>query len=398
MMHFLGIDWADDKHDLCLLAEDGRIISQFTIRHDWSGFQHLQQILESFPDTKIILERSNGLLVDWLVKGGWEIYILNPHILAHRRPRRSKDDQRDAYLLAHLLRMGDPECRPLIIQSPIVEHLKQLMVTYDSLLQQQRRFGNQMTFYLKQYYPAAESLFSHVFNLISLAFLEQFPTPQEAQALSLEEFRTFLVTQSYRHMPRVPKLYQHLQNPAPQARVQAGYVEHVRCLIPLLRTVFIQKTRLSKEIEQVFLSHPEAALWQSLPGAGLMTSARLLTWIGDNRDRFPTPDILQATAGTAPITRSSGKQKTVEFRWACSHPLRSTADDLARLSVRESGWAAAYYQQQRDRGHEKPRAYRALANRWMSIIWKLWQTGQHYDEMVHVMNRSHQGKQTAQSA
>src|SRR5690606_13752092 len=100
---------------------------------------------------------------------------------------------------------------------------------------------------------------------------------------------------------------------------------------------------------------------------------------------------LQAVAGTVPITRRSGKSKSVEFRHNCSHPLRSAADDLARQSLRHSGWSKAYLQQQLGKVHSTPRAYRALANRWMKILWTLWQRGERYDEAVHVANRSRQG-------
>ncbi|MCI0708662.1 MAG: IS110 family transposase [Chloroflexi bacterium] len=398
-MYYLGIDWADDKHDVCLLAETGQILSQFVIGHNWSGFQTLAETLDALPDVKINIERRDGLLIDWLVERGADIFVMHPHALAARRPRRSKHDQSDAYLLAHLLRLDDLECRPLIVQSPIVEHLKQLVIAYDRLMQEQRRLGNQLVFYLKQYYPIAIDLFSSpVRHLIALDFVEQFPTPQLAQSLTLTDLQAFLASHHYRYMERLPQLYQHLQQPIPIARVQTGWVEHVKCLIPLLRYLIHSKTAIQRQITTVFKTHPDASFWQSLPGVGPLTAARLLAHIGDNRDRFPSAMVLQAIAGTAPITRSSGKHLAVEFRRACSHPLRAATDDLARLSVRESGWAAACFNEQLARGHAKPRAYRALANRWMRIIWKCWTTGEPYDEVKHVMNRAKQGRQSLRIA
>jgi transposase len=139
---------------------------------------------------------------------------------------------------------------------------------------------------------------------------------------------------------------------------------------------------------QVFNTHPDAPLWRSIPGAtGPLTSARLLAWIGDDRARFPAAQILQATAGTAPVTRRSGKSRSVEFRRACSHPLRKTFDHLARQSIKHSGWANAYFHDQLGRGHARPRAYRALANRWARIVWTLWQSHTLYDEATHLANR-----------
>lgn len=393
-MHYLGIDWATDKHDLCLTTKEGHILSQFTITHDMAGFNQLHDLFQALPDIRINIERSDGLLVDWLVQQGADLYITPPHVLAHRRPTRVKDDKGDAFLLAYLLRLGDTDCRPYSQQSQIVTHLKQLIRAYDRALAEQRRLSNQLIYNLRQYYPVALTLFSFVRSPLTLAFIEQFPTPQDAEKITYADMEAFLRRQHYAHIEkRLDLIYQRLQVPMPHASVQVGYVEHVRMLIPILRTLHVQKRTLIKEIRRVFATHPEAAWWRSFPGTkGPLTPARLLAWIGDDRSRFPTADTLQAVAGTVPVTRRSGKSKTVEFRHNCLHPLRNVADDLARQSLRHSGWAKAYLQQQLDRGHTTPRAYRALANRWMKIIWTLWQRRELYDEAVHVKNRSRKGQ------
>ena len=395
-MHYLGIDWATDKHDLCLMAEDGVVLSQFEIRHDMAGFNNLHQILQALPDVRINIERADGLLVDWLVQQDYDLYITPPHILAHRRPTRVKDDKGDAFLLAYLLRLQDPDCRRYNRQSQIVTHLKQLARAYDRALAEQRRLSNQLIYNLRQYYPVALTLFTQAHSLISLAFLEQHPTPQDADPITYHDLEQFLRGQRYSHMKRLDLLYQRLRVPMPRASVQTGYVEHVKMLIPLLRMLHHQKQALIKAMTKVFRSHPEAEWWLTFPGTkGPLTPARLLAWIGDDRSRFPTAASLQAVAGTVPVTRRSGKTKVVEFRTGCSHPLRSVADDLARQSCRHSGWAQAYFQQQLDKGHSAARAYRALANRWMKIVWTLWQRREVYDEARHVANRSRKGQQVA---
>jgi transposase len=391
-MHYLGIDWASDKHDLCLLAEDGRILSEFSITHDLQGFQRLQTALQASPQVKINIERSDGLLVDWLVAQGYAVHITPPYVLAHRRPRRTKDDRGDAYLLAYLLRIKDPDCRPLPCQGPIVQHLKQLAMTYDLTVREQRRLTNRLIYILQQYYPAILQAFRVPQSLTCLSFLEAFPTPEAAKALSLPQLEAFLRSLRYTYIARLDLIYAALQKPAPQALVVSGHVTALRLLIPLLRCLHLERYRLTKELNAVFETHPQAAWLRSLPGAlGPLTAPRLLAWIGDNRDRFPSAEVLQATAGTAPITRRSGKQNNVLFRHACSHPLRNAIDDLARQSVKHSGWASSYFHDQLERGHRRPRAYRALANRWLRIIWKLWQTDEHYDEAKHIANRSSKG-------
>ena len=393
-MHYLGIDWATEKHDLCLMADDGRVLSQFVISHDMKGFNELHTILRALPHVRINIERSDGLLVDWLVQQGYDLYITPPHVLGYRRPTRVKDDKGDAFLLAYLLRLQDPDCRPYNAQSDIVMHLKQLARSYDRVLNEQRRLCNQLIMSLRQYYPVVLTLFTKVNTLISLAFLEHYPTPAEAEALSYDDLFQFLKCQHYSHRTKqIDRIYNCLQVPMPHASVEAGYVAHVKLLIPLLRTLHYQKQALIKDIHRIFKSHPEADWWLTFPGTkGPLTAALMLAWIGDARSRFPTANSLQAFAGTVPVTRRSGKSRSVQFRKACSHPMRRAADNFARQSRRHSGWARAYYQQQLSRGKSKARANRDLANRWVKIIWTLWQRREPYNEAKHVANRARKGQ------
>jgi transposase len=393
-MHYLGIDWAVEKHDLCLLADDGRVLSEFSITTDSKGFQELRGLLDNLDDVAINIERPDGLLIDWLVSQDYQIHVTLPTIVSCRRPRRSKDDRGDAYLLAQLLRGRDPDCRPLARQSDTVVHLRQLIKAYDTALRGQRRETNRLVWALQKYYPTALHAFRTRNTLVFLAFLEAYPTPQAARKLSRAELARFLKAQRYSPLQKkLEHIYTSLQAPMPTAFAEEGYVETILLLLPRLRCLTEQRNHLRKRIVQVFKTHPEAAWWRGFPGAsGPLTPARLLAAIGDNRQRFPSAQVLQATAGTVPVTRRSGKQMRVEFRQACSRPLRRAADDLAMQSVKHSGWARAYYYDQLARGHPKPRAYRALGNRWLSIIWKLWQTGEVYDEALHVANRARRGQ------
>src|SRR5690606_1629387 len=196
-MHYLGIDWATEKHDLCLMADDGRVLSQFVISHDMKGFSELHAVLQVLPDVQVNIERADGLLVDWLVQKGYDLYITPPHVLAYRRPTRVKDDKGDAFLLAYLLRLNDPDCRPYNAQGHNGMHLKQLARTYDRLLIEQRRLANEMIMSLRQYYPVALTLFTKPDLLIAMAFIEAFPTPAQAEALTYEELEQFLRSQHY---------------------------------------------------------------------------------------------------------------------------------------------------------------------------------------------------------
>jgi transposase len=393
MMHYLGVDWAVEKHDLCLLADDGRVLSQFSIVNDSTGFQQLGEVLEGLAEVSINIERPDGLLVDWLAAQEYPVYVTSPTVVARRRPRRSKDDRGDAYLLADLLRGQDTDCRPLIRQSCTVIHLRQLIKAYDDAVRGQRRETNRLVWALRKYYPTVLHAFRCHYSQAFTTFLEAFPTPQAARALNQVELVQFLKQLRYPIGNRLNHIYNALQVPTPPAYAQEGYVEAMLMILPHLRCLAEQRNHLRKRIVQVFKTHPEAAWWCGFPGtSGPLTPARLLAAIGDNRQRFPSAQVLQAIAGTVPVTRRSGKQTWIEFRTACSKPLRKASDDLARQSVKYSGWAQAYFYDQLGRGHDKSRAYRALGNRWLAIIWKLWQTGETYDEATHVANRSRRGQ------
>jgi transposase len=386
IMYFVGIDWADEKHDICILSQDGKIISRFTIPHSHDGFLHLKAVLQSLGKSQLCIERPDGLLVDFLVQQDWEIYLVPPRATAARRGRKSKNDQRDAQLLANMLRMVDPDCHPLNRSSNLVLKLKRMVRVFDQLQADQKRLNNRLIHLLKLYYPAALQLFRNVYFQITLDFLKTFPNPEAARQAGLEGLNRFFYARRYNSRPKIPAFHARLQAPQPTATEASGSEYAMLRLVALMETINTQLGLIEKDIVATFKQHPDAAWWLQFPGIGYMTGARLLATMGDNRQRFPTLNSLQATAGTVPVTVQSGRQYKVSFRNECSKLLRRAVTDWARNSLRYSAWAKAYFNQQVARGHEKQRAYRALANRWLSVLWKLWKSGEFYDQAIHEAN------------
>jgi transposase len=306
MTYFVGIDWADARHDICIVNPDGRVVNEFAIAHSLKGFEEFQAVLTTLGEVEINIERPNGLLVDYLVAQSWSLHVTSPFLVAHRRAHTSKNDRGDALILAQLLRSGDRDCRRLAVSTPLTETLLHLVQQFDLLQRDRHRLANRLTHWLKLYYPAALDLFRHTYQPLTLAFLERFSDPQTARAASLEEFDAFFRSQRYRYRERIPLIYQTLQASAPFARETVGYVGGLKALLAVLTTLNAQLKALEKQINSVFHQHPEAAWWLRFPGCGPLTAARLLARIGDNRARFPTAGILQAVAGTVPITRRSG--------------------------------------------------------------------------------------------
>lgn len=147
-----------------------------------------------------------------------------------------------------------------------------------------------------------------------------------------------------------------------------------------------------KELSELFVQHPDYEIFDSLPGAGTLLAPGLLVKLGDDWQRFPTPGSVQALAGTCPVTEQSGKRKFVKFRKACDREFRYIAQQWAHHSKDESVWAYAYYQQVLARSGSKSHACRCLANRWLAILWTLWQTGEPYDEAYHLRQRAERSK------
>jgi len=257
------------------------------------------------------------------------------------------------------------------------------------LAQDIQRHCNRLRSLLLRYYPAAAVAFGKLTAKIALQFIASYPSPEAALALSYEEFRVFARAKRY---PR-PKLL-----PGCFERLQAGHIQADRDTVSiykaqapleakLLLHLLEQKELALGELQALFEPHPDRHIYASLPGAGELLAPALLAMLGDDRGRFPSKASLQALAGTCPVTEQSGKRKVVKFRHACDHDARTLAQEWALASTRKSGWASAYYQQSRERGHSKSHALRCLANRWLAVLWALWQRGQAYDEGYHLATR-----------
>jgi hypothetical protein len=120
--------------------------------------------------------------------------------------------------------------------------------------------------------------------------------------------------------------------------------------------------------------------------------------MGDCRDKFENASAAQALAGSCPVTIQSNKRRYIKFRMGCCKSFRNAVQQFARLSARGqkgSSWAKGYLSDQLARGHSVSRATRALGNRWLAIIFRLWQDRVAYDEKIHLRNRARRGRRVA---
>jgi transposase len=213
-------------------------------------------------------------------------------------------------------------------------------------------------------------------------------------ALTLDDFKAFAHRHGYTQPKRLPECFARLQVARPQATPETILVfrdEAVLLATHLLHAVRSKNATL-RDLQTLFKQHPDRDIFDSLPGAGKFLAPALLVKFGDDRQRFPAAASVQALAGTCPVTDWSGKRRVVKFRHACDREFRDIVQKWAITSKPESLWAATYWQQIRPHCDSDSHAYRCLANRWLAIAWKLWQTRSVYDEAYHWQQRTERSK------
>ena len=403
MQVYTGIDWSEKKHDVIILNQAGAILAQQVIAHTPAGFQEFdttRQKLGIGPNECLLaLETRHNLLVDFLwARGYTQVYVVPPNVVKSSRGRyrqsQARTDVSDARLLADLLRTDRHHLRPWHPDSELTQQMRAKISLYRYLSNSCVRLSNRLRAVLMRYYPAALKVFSHLDAQITLAFIQAYPTPQKAAELTFEQFSAFAREHRYPRPKKLAGCFARLQEPQPKAAAEIVpvYQEEATTLAGLLLKSVRAKHKTTRALESLFQQHPDYEIFASLPGTGVILGAGLLVKFGDDRKRFPNPASLQALAGTCPVTVWSGKRRIVKFRRSCDKDFRHIAQQWARKSLRQSVWANGYYQQVRPRCSSDNHAYRCLANRWLAVAWKLWQTRQPYDETYHLQQRAQRSK------
>jgi len=399
MVVYIGIDWSEQKHDVAFLNEKGGIIERFTIAHTWEGLMQIdtmrQRIGVGEQECLVGIETMHNLLLDHLLSRGYSnIYIIPPSMVKDSRGRfgssKARTDQSDAHLLADIVRTDLKRLHRWQVDSLLTRQIRAQVSQITFLTEQIVRTCNRLRAILLRYYPAALHVFSSLDSAICLAFIQAFPNPELAAQLSFSSFQAFAKQHRYPFPKRLPACFARLQQSYPQPSQSTTLIYQPQaCLLAGLITEWIQaKNTTLIELKATFQDHPDYSIFNSLPGAGKFLAPALLAKFGDDRMRFPSPQALQAVAGTCPVTFSSGKRHIVAFRRACDQEFRTIAQQWAMESLFVSSWAYSYYQMVLPHARSKSQAYRCLANRWLAIAWKLWQERVSYDEDFHLRQRA----------
>jgi transposase len=389
-MWYVGLDWADTHHDVEIMDEHGKRVDAQRFTHSLEGLNKLKAwLLQTAKDPEqlaCIVETNHGLLITFLLEAGIPVYPVNPKMANHlRKVAGAKTDRIDAHLLAKLGRFNLEELRRLEPDSPIVAELKTLTRDQDALTQMQTRLVNQLTACLKEYYPVALHLFTKLHQPSTLLFLQTYPTPQAAQTASQQAIETTLRASKH---PNPRKVATSIVEAVHRPQLRANEVtvrtksRLMLSLVKQLQVIIEEIAAYDKEIKRLFLTHPDNALWQSLPGVGKRLAPRLLAEWGDDRERYEDANSVQTLAGTAPVPFESGNYAKAHKRFACLKPLRNALHQFAWQSTLQETWAASYYQRKRAEGKTHSMALRALANIWVRIIYRMWQSKTSYQASV----------------
>jgi transposase len=401
-MLFVGIDWAETEHAACLLDVGGRVVQRLRVAHTAAGLRRLHAAIAAAAPAPagvlVALERPHGLLVGSLLEAGYTVYALNPKSVERYRDRArtagAKTDPADAELLARILLTDRDRHRPLLPSSPAAQEVRAVARDDERAARDERRLLNRLRLELLDVFPQALEAFPALEAPTALAFLARWPSVDAARPVAAAELDAFFRQQRHGWPARAARRVraaleaEALAAPAHLVRAKAATV---RLLAEQLLLLHRQRAAWEQRLRELLAgdhAHPDGEVLLSLPGLDARLAARVLGEAGDRRERFPTPAALQCYAGTAPVTKRSGKACLVSSRLACNRVLRQACMQWAFCSLSRSAWARAFYDQHRAAGNGHYKALRALANRWLEVLHHLLLTGTTYDEAVHQANRA----------
>lgn len=395
---FCGIDWAEKHHDVALVNAEGQLVAKRRIADSAAGFAELTAMLAEAGDTEeasipVAIETSRGLLVAALRATGRLVYPINPMAVARYRERhsvaRKKSDHVDAMTLANILRTDIHMHRPLPADTELARAIAVLARAHQDATWRRTRAGNELRSLLREYFPGFLAAFAggSATNLATAdarAVLAVAPTPAAAAKLT----KTRLVAAlrrggRQRNLDRLAERLHHdlrrlqlRQDPMVEEAMGAQALR----LLATLNTECDSVDQLGQAVAEAFSAHPDHQIITSFTGLGDLIGARVLAEIGDDRARFADARSLKAYAGSAPITRASGRSLSVTRRRVKNNRLAAAGFVWAFVAATHSPGASTLYYHRREQGDRHAAALRNVFNRLIGCLFHCLQTGQTYHE------------------
>jgi transposase len=386
---FIGIDWADQKHDCYVIDRDGKGFHQ-ELAHSPEKIDAWVAEMLQLADGKpiaIMLEQSRGPLVHALMfRENVLLFPINPKQLVRYResyPGCGKDDPTDAKYLARMLRERISTLKAWQPDDENTRLLAHLSQQRRKMVDGQTKLRLQLIALLKSYFPLVLELFATIRQQpLLLSVLSRWPDPRQLRRADPRLIRRVLREHCVRNEERQNEIIDRIRSAQLLTRDDALIMPAamaVRLLVSQLQQSHKTIKEFDVKIAEAMKRHPDAHLFTSLRGAGPALAPRLLCAFGSQKDRWEDADSLAAFCGIAPVTRRSGKKCQVRRRYACPKFLRQTFHEFADSARLYCPWTTARYRMLRDRGMKHHAALRKLARSWIRILFRVWKTGMPFD-------------------
>jgi transposase len=403
---FVGLDWADEQHAVCLQASGQTKVESCTLKQTAEALaEWVSALLARFEGRKVAvaLEQSKGALIYHLMSYDFLVlYPVNPLTLKqYRKAFRTsgaKDDPDDGRSLMEIVKLHRDRLRAWAPDDLQTRTMSMLVESRRKTVNEQTRLTNRLTSLLKSYFPQALEWAGELASLRACDFLSKWPTLEAAQKAKLPELRKFYRQHGFKKEEVIEARIRQIRTARPLTRDQAVLKTSAmmaEAIVSQLRCVMKAVAQFDQEIARLFPEHPDHDLFDSFPGAGRVIAPRLLAAMGSDRSRYESAEEVQRFSGIAPVTERSGKSKWVHRRFACSKFLRQTFHEFAKESIIWSEWARAYYYQQRQSGKKHHAAVRALAYKWIRIIFHCWKERKPYNEKTYLQALRRRGSKLA---
>jgi transposase len=392
----IGLDRADRKIDLHLIEVPSGQSRQQQIETSPEALQQwVHELRERYPTARVALcleQPAPALLIFLEAHAGFlELYALNPITLKRFREAfktsRANCDATDAEYLAKLLVSHHRELPRWRAQDPQTRQLQILVEHRRAVIEERTALTNRLQALLKSYFPQALELCGEdLWRPLASDFLLRWPSLAAVRKAKAPTLRQFYYLHGSRSATLLDKRLGLLSAAVPlseQNELVESYALRVKLVARQLAVLGRVVREYEQRIAQAYAAHPDHAIFASFPGAGPVLGTRLLSALGSRRERFPSASALQSFSAIAPVTKRSGGKCHIQRRYSCAKFLRQSFHEYARESVRHSAWAAAYYQQQRQKGSGHHAAVRSLAYKWQRILWRCWQDGKPYNETTY---------------
>jgi transposase len=391
-MIFVGDDWAEDHHDVYLMDQAGQRLAARRLPEGLPGIRGLHELSAAHvdePDQVMVgIETDRGLWVSALVAAGYQVWAINPMAAARYRDRHhvsgAKSDAGDAKVLADLIRTDRHNHRQIAGDTPDAEAIKVLARTHQSLIWARVRHANMLRSGLREYYPAALEAFDSLTDHDALAVLGRAPTPEQGARLSLSKISSALKAAGRQRnietrAAEIQAILRREHLTAPPA-VAAALGATTTAAVHVIATLNTQIDELETALAAHFETHPDADIYRSLPGLGVVLGARVLGEFGDDPNRYTSAKCRKNYAGTSPLTVAWGRKRAVLARHIRNKRLYDALDQWAFCALTTSPGARAFYDQHRSAGDLHHQALRALGNRLVGILHGCLRHQTHYDE------------------